>query len=185
MFSEKSLTKENLVAFLKDKGLYEECGEWCQLRFVQQEKDKADEKAAEHVWKRRFRWEGHYTRYCYECSGKRFNDSNNWAYLVTDLELLPFDFKDPSQGDKSEPNSVKLIDCPNFKEICKKMLKFVDGDLDHDVERCFDFDKFGFENPPSDQQLIEWLGNLEISKEDAEAPANEGWEEWCFVGPSF
>lgn len=47
MFSEKSLTKENLVAFLKEKGLYEECGEWCQPRFEQQEKDKAAKKDAE------------------------------------------------------------------------------------------------------------------------------------------
>jgi hypothetical protein len=186
MFSEKSLTKENLIAFLKEKGLYEECGEWCQPRFVQQEKDKAAKKAAEPVWKRNFRWEGHHTRCCYECSGERFDDSNYWGHFVTNMDLLPFDFYDPSEDGPADTdeNSVLLKECPTFKKLCEKMLKFVDGELDEDVDRCYDFDKFGFDNPPSNDQLIEWLGNLVISKKDAEDPASETWED-CFVGPSF
>ena len=38
MFSEKALTKENLIAFLKEKGLYNECGEWCMPLYLKQEK---------------------------------------------------------------------------------------------------------------------------------------------------
>lgn len=184
MFSEKALTKENIIAFLKEKGLYYECGEWCMPLYLKQEKEKADKKAAEPVWKREFRWEGHHTRCCYECSGERFNDSNYWSYFVGNMELLPFTFIDPSAGDTHDDKLVKLKDCKNFDKLCDKMFKFIDGDLDEDVDRCYDFDKFGFDNPPSNEQLIEWLGNIEISKKDAEDPASETWED-CFVGPSF
>ena len=47
-----------------------------------------------------------------------------------------------------------------------------------------DFDKFGFDNPPTEDMLREWLGNLEISEETAQDPDNQEWLE-CFEGHGF
>lgn len=186
MFSEQALTKENLIAFLKEKGLYEECGEWCQPRYVKQEQDKIEAKQNQPLVLRMFFWEGHYTRCCYESSGERFNDSIPWGYFVTNEDLLPFDYNDPAREDyKPDPKmNVKLKDCENFELLFKKLNAFVDGDLDGDVDRCYDFDKFGFDNPPTEDMLREWLGNLEISEETANDPDNREWLE-CFEGHGF
>ena len=48
MFSEQALTKENIIAFLKEKRLYEESGEWCQPRYVKQEQDKIEARQKQH-----------------------------------------------------------------------------------------------------------------------------------------
>ena len=186
MFSEQALTKENLIAFLKEKGLYEECGEWCQPRYVKQEQDKIKEKDEQPLVNRVFFWQGHYTRCCYESSGERFNDTLSWGYFVTNEDLLPFDYKDPARMDyKPDPKmNIKLRDCENFDLLCDKLLSFVNGDLKEDVDRCYDFDKFGFDNPPTEDMLREWLGNLEISDETANDPALKEWPD-CFEGNGF
>lgn len=186
MFSEQALTKENIIAFLKEKGLYEECGEWCQPRYVKQEQDKIEAKRNQPLAERTFRWEGHYTRCCYESSGERFCDSMDWPYFVNNEDLLPFNFNDPARHDyKPDPKmNIKLKDCENFELLFKKLSSFIDGDLPEDVDRCYDFDKFGFENPPTEAMLREWLGNLEISEETAKDPDNKEWLE-CFEGHGF
>lgn len=186
MFSEQALTKENLIAFLKEKGLYEECGEWCQPRYVKQEQDKIKEKDEQPLVNRVFFWQGHYTRCCYESSGERFNDTLSWGYFVTNEDLLPFDYKDPARMDyKPDPKmNIKLRDCENFDLLCDKLLSFVNGDLKEDVDRCYDFDKFGFDNPPTEDMLREWLGNLEISDKTANDPALKEWPD-CFEGNGF
>jgi hypothetical protein len=186
MFSEQALTKENLIAFLKEKGLYEECGEWCQPRYVKQEQDKIKEKDEQPLVNRVFFWQGHYTRCCYESSGERFNDTLSWGYFVTNEDLLPFDYRDPARMDyKPDPKmNIKLRDCENFDLLCDKLLSFVNGDLKEDVDRCYDFDKFGFDNPQTEDMLREWLGNLEVSEETAKDPDNKEWLE-CFEGNGF
>lgn len=186
MFSEQALTKENLIAFLKEKGLYEECGEWCQPRYVKQEQDKIKEKQEQPLVNRVFFWEGHYTRCCYESSGERFNDTLSWGYFVTNEDLLPFEYRDPARMDyQPDPKmNVKLKDCYHFDLLCDKLLSFVNGDLNDDVSRCYDFDKFGFDNPPTEDMLKEWLGNLEVSEETAKDPDNQEWLE-CFEGHGF
>ena len=186
MFSEQALTKENLIAFLKEKGLYEECGEWCQPRYVKQEQDKIKEKDEQPLVNRVFFWQGHYTRCCYESSGERFDDTLSWGYFVTNEDLLPFDYRDPARMDyQPDPKmKIKLRDCENFDLLCDKLLSFVNGDLKEDVDRCYDFDKFGFDNPPTEDMLREWLGNLEISDETANDPALKEWPD-CFEGNGF
>ena len=186
MLSEQALTKENIIPFLKEKGLYEECGEWCQPRYVKQEQDKIEAKRNQPLVDRIFNWEGHYTRCCYESSGERFHDSLEWGYFVTNEDLLPFDFKDPARKDyKPDPKmNIKLKDCYHFDLLCDKLLSFVNGDLVEYVDRCYDFDKFGFDNPPTEDMLREWLGNLEISEETAQDPDNQEWLE-CFEGHGF
>ncbi len=64
------------------------------------------------------------------------------------------------------------------------MINFVDGDLPDNVDRCYDFDKYGFDNRPTDDQLKEWLGEIEISEKEANHPDNVDWLE-CFEGHSF
>lgn len=186
MFSEQALTKENLIAFLKEKGLYEECGEWCQPRYVKQEQDKIKAKEEQPLVNRVFFWQGHYTRCCYESSGERFNDTMAWGYFVNNEDLLPFEYKDPARMDY-QPDlkmNIKLKDCYHFDLLCDKLLSFVNGDLNDDVSRCYDFDKFGFDNPPTEDMLKEWLGNLEVSEETAKDPDNQEWLE-CFEGHGF
>lgn len=178
MFSEAALTKANLIAFLKEKGLYDECGEWCQPLYVKQEQEKAAKKAAEPVGDREFYWEGHHTRCCYECSGERFNDSSSWDCVVNNLELIPIDY---FEEDVPSAGVVKLKDIPEFNRICGRMMKFVNGDLDSDVDRCFDFDKFGFANEPSREQLTEWLGNIMVNADDIKDVDPDEW----FAGPAF
>lgn len=62
------------------------------------------------------------------------------------------------------------------------MHDFVDGHLDDDVERCHDFDKYGFYNEPTDEQLDEWLGNLEVDSTEFDDDYNASD---CFKGRSF
>lgn len=182
MFSEKSLTKANLIAFLKEKGLYEECGEWCQPRFEKAEQEKAAALAAEPIPSRYFNWEGHYTRCCYEMSSERFDHSATWEYLINDLDLMPFNWSDPTDKDCERAEGwVQFKDTKKFSAVCGRMLGFVDGVLDDDVDRCHDFDKFGFDNPPSKDALKEWLGNLWIDPDEIE----ELDPKDCFVGPCF
>lgn len=181
MFSEKALTKENIIAFLKEKGLYYECGEWCMPLYLKQEKEKADKKAKQPVRERHFYWEGHYTRCCYELSGERFNDSSSWDIIVNNLELIPVDYTELEPTEKASEGYVKLKDIPEFNNICDRMMRFVDSDLDSDVDRCFDFDKFGFDNEPSKEQLTEWLGNLSV---DANEVKDLDLDDW-FRGPAF
>lgn len=80
--------------------------------------------------------------------------------------------------------NIKLKDCYHFDLLCDKLLSFVNGDLNEDVDRCYDFDKFGFDNPPTEDMLKEWLGNLEVSEETAKDPDNKEWLE-CFEGHGF
>lgn len=182
MFSEKALTKENIIAFLKEKGLYYECGEWCMPLYLKQEKEKADKKANQPVRERHFCWEGHYTRCCYESSGERFNDSSSWDIIVNNLELIPVNYSDPTDPEcETAEGFVKLKDCKEFNKIRQRMMDFVNGDLDSDVDRCYDFDKYGFDNEPSEEQLTEWLGNLEFNPDDLKDIDPEEW----FLGPSF
>ena len=181
MFSEAALTKANIVAFLKEKGLYDECGEWCQPLYVKQEQEKAVKKATEPVGERKFYWEGHHTRCCYECSGERFNDTGSWEAVCNWLELIPVDFTELEPTENASKGYIKLKDIPEFNSICSRMMKFVNGDLDEDVDRCFDFDKFGFDNEPSKEQLTEWLGNLSVNAYDIR---DIDIDEW-FTGPSF
>lgn len=182
MFSEKALTKENIIAFLKEKGLYYECGEWCMPLYLKQEKEKADKKAIQPVRERHFYWEGHYTRCCYESSGKCFNDSSSWDIIVNNLELIPINYADPTDPECEYPEGyVDLKDCKEFNKIRQRMMDFVNGDLDCDVDRCYDFDKYGFQNEPSEEQLTDWLGNLKVDPDDLK---DIDIEEW-FLGPSF
>ena len=186
MFTEAALTKSNMIAFLKEKGLYEECGEWCQPRYEQAEREKAAKKMAEPIGKRIFRWSGHYTGCCYEMSGDRFDHDIDWYYFVRSEELLPFKYNDPSWPEyKQNPDlCVKLKDTPTFARLCERMINFVNGDLPDYVDRCYDFDKFGFDNRPTDDQLKEWLGKIEISEKEANSTDNVDWLE-CFEGRSF
>jgi hypothetical protein len=110
----------------------------------------------------------------------------SWGYFVTNEDLLPFDYRDPARMDyKPDPKmNIKLRDCENFDLLCDKLLSFVNGDLKEDVDRCYDFDKFGFDNPPTEDMLREWLGNLEVSEETAKDPDNKEWLE-CFEGNGF
>ena len=182
MFSEKALTKENIIAFLKEKELYYECGEWCMPRYLKEEKEKADKKAAEPIRDRNFNWEGHYTRCCYEMSSERFDHSASWEDLINDLDLMPFCWEDPTDPNYERTEGwVKLKDTNKFNSMCGRMLGFVDGVLDDDVDRCHDFDKFGFDNPPSHDALREWLGNLEVDPDEIEELDTDD----CFGGPCF
>lgn len=182
MFSEKALTKENIIAFLKEKGLYNECGEWCMPLYLKQEKEKADKIAAEPIREREFYWEGHYTRCCYELSGERFDHTGSWEDVINELDLLPFNYSDPTDPQcETAEGFVKLKDTNKFNSLCARMIGFVNGGLDDDVDRCHDFDKFGFGHQPSDAALREWLGNLEVNPDEIEDLDTSD----CFGGPCF
>lgn len=185
---EPALTVNNMIAFLNEKGLYDECLNYCKPLYEKQEKDKQAKLDAVPIVARKFYWEGHYTRCCYEMSAENFYDTAPWGEFVWDMGLLPFNYNDPTDPQTDEPidtatiTTVKLKDLKCFDKIRKRMHDFVDGNLDYEVERCHDFDKYGFYNEPTDEQLDEWLGNLEV--DSTEFDDNYDAKD-CFRGRSF
>ena len=187
--NEPALTVNNMIDFLNKKGLYDECLKYCKPLYEKQQTEKQAKLDAVPIVKRKFYWEGHYTRCCYEMSAENFYDTDTWGNIVSDMELLPFNYYDPTDPLSDKLNTtdttfatVKLKDVKCFADICKRMHDFVDGNLDHDVDRCYDFDKYGFENEPTDEQLDEWLGNLEVYPTDFDDNVDVSD---CFKGSSF
>ena len=169
-----------IYEFLRNKNLYEECEKYCN----EQEAIAIQKQKAKPISKRQFAWKGHYTGCCYELSGDRFNHSAEFASLLNDEDMFPIDVVIPDIDDEQfDPETcIHLKDIKKFKKITKRFLDFVHGEPS-EADRYYDWDSFGFStnNEPSDDELIEWLGNIFINKTDVDDidPA-----EW-FAIPEF
>lgn len=167
MKQSKYLTKENLLKFIDEQGLRSKCEDYCkQLAEAEQL-----EMMATPIPMRKFRWKGHYTKCCYELSGERFNHSDTFEFIIMDKELIPIDYSEPDNdsdlalSDSEIRIKDSLVDCLKFNYIKKRLLDFCDGDLG-EADAYYDFDQFGFEQTPTDSELVEWLGNLIVDKDE-------------------
>lgn len=169
-----------IYEFLRNKNLYEECEKYCK----EHEAIEIQKQKAKPISKRQFAWKGHYTGCCYELSGDRFNHSAPFASLLEDEELIPIDVIIPDIDDEQfDPETcIHLKDIKKFKKITKRFLDFVHGEPS-EADRYYDWDSFGFStnDEPSDDELIEWLGNIFINKTDVDDIDPDDW----FAIPEF
>lgn len=166
-----------IYEFLRNKNLYEECEKYCN----EQEAIELQKEKVKPISKRQFAWKGHYTRCCYELSGDRFDNSGQFATLMDNEGMFPVDVVIPDIDDeKFDPETcIHLKDIKKFKKITKRFLDFVHGEPSK-ADRYYDWDSFGFsiKAKPSDDELIEWLGNIFIDKSDAD---NIDPDEWFAI----
>lgn len=99
-------------------------------------------------------------------------------------DMFPVDVIIPDIDDEQfDPEtSIHLKDIKEFNAIKNRFLDFVHGEPS-EADRYYDWDSFGFSinSEPSDDELIEWLGNIFIDKSDAD---NIDPHEW-FAIPEF
>ena len=178
--------EELLWAYIESVGLTKECEEFCKMKAAEAIK-KAKE---EPIGDRYFKWEGHYTKYCYEMSGEDFYGST--AFNRKCREYIPITFYDPSSSEKNFnqlPTDKELVSLREMEELCdvtfdevlERLMDFCDGEIG-DGDHCYDFDEFGFEVKPTKEQFTEWLEQLRFVKDEVETnlDASEFFEEGGF-----
>ena len=132
---------------------------------------------AEPIGDRCFKWEGHYTKYCYELSGENFHDSGDFNWKCRE-KYIPITFYDPSSSDKEFnqlPTDKELVSLREMEELCdvtfdevlERLMDFCDGEIG-DGDHCYDFDEFGFDVDPTKEQFTEWLEQLRFVKDEVE-----------------
>lgn len=163
-----------IYEFLRNKNLYEECEKYCK----EHEEIEIQKQKTTPISKRQFAWKGHYTGCCYELSGDRFNHSAQFVEVLYGEDLIPVDVIIPDIDDeKFDPEKyIYLKDISEFKDITKRFLDFVHGEPS-EADRYYDWDSFGFsiKSEPSDDELIEWLGNIFIYKSDVDDIDPDEW----------
>lgn len=169
------MKEEYMEEFIKSKGLWEEFESFATKK--QAERDAAIEKIP--VGDLTFAFKGHRSRYCYECSGSNFNEGGKFLYVLK--YFFEMDFVDPSSDDDTERaltkdemerpslDSIKsVLDEVDFDDLFDSLMSFVDHQ--NDTFTYFLCDEFGFvERTPSREEIKEWLGNLLIDRDDADA----------------
>ena len=162
-----------LWAFIGSVGLTKECEEFCKMKTAEALKTAK----AEPIGDRCFKWEGHYTRYCYELSGENFHDSGAFNWKCRE-KYIPITFYDPSSSEKEFnqlPTDKELVSLREMEELCdvtfdevlERLMDFCDGEIG-DGDHCYDFDEFGFDVGPSKAQFTEWLEQLRFVKDEVE-----------------
>lgn len=169
-----------IYEFLRNQNLYEECEKYCN----EHEAIEIQQQKAKPISKQKFAWKGHYTGCCYELSGDRFDDSAPFADLLNNEGMFPVDVVIPDiDKEQFDPEtSIRLKDISEFDDIKKRFLDFVHGEPS-EADRYYDWDSFGFniKTEPSDDELVEWLGNIFINKTDVDDIDPDEW----FAIPEF
>lgn len=165
----------DMEEFIKSKGLWEEFES-----FEMQQKAKRDAAIRNtSVGDLQFGFKGHRSRYCYECSGSNFDESGPFIGLIRGFFEL--DCVDPSSNSeldvaltkdemerpsKSSINSV--LDEAELNKLFDNLMRFVEHK--NDTFTFYLCDEFGFsERTPSGEEIKEWLGNLLIDRDEADA----------------
>ena len=167
--------ESDMEEFIKSKGLWEEFE-----AFETQQKAKREaairNTSVGDLW---FDFKGHRSRYCYECSGSNFDESGSFIGLLRgffeldctdpsshnelDISLTKDEMERPS---KSAINSV--LDEAEFNKLFDNLMRFVEHK--NDTFTFYLCDEFGFrERTPSSEEIKEWLGNLLIDRDEADA----------------
>lgn len=169
------MKEEYMEEFIKSKGLWEEFESFATKK--QAERDAAIKKIP--VGDLTFNFKGHRSRYCYECSGSNFDEGDKFLYLLK--RFFEMDFVDPSSNDDTERALTKdemegpslasiksVLDEVDFEDLFDSLMSFVDHT--NETFTYFLCDEFGFvERTPSREEIKEWLGNLLIDRDDADA----------------
>ena len=169
------MKEEYMEEFIKSKGLWEEFDAFAAKK--QAERDAAVKKIP--VGDLTFDFEGHRSRYCYECSGSKFDEGGRFLYVIKNF--FEMDFVDPSSDDDTQRALTKdemegpslasiksVLDEVDFEDLFDSLMSFIDRK--NETFTYFLCDKFGFvERTPSREEIKEWLGNLLIDRDDADA----------------
>lgn len=167
--------EEFMEEFIRSKGLWEEFDAFATKK--QADREEAIKKIP--VGDLTFDFDGHRSRYCYECSGSNFDEGGRFLYVLKNF--FEMDFVDPSSNDDTQRALTKdemegpslssissVLDEVDFEDLFESLMSFIDHK--NETFTYFLCDNFGFvERTPSREEIKEWLGNLLIDRDDADA----------------